>query len=119
METEEIIDLVCKGFCRYYKGEKEEGISCEGFKFAGRLLGKDGSILDKIRSPISNLKSPISNYQWDGLLKVVLCERCEFLRDGCDFRGNLGQNAYPCGGYLFLDYLLDHEILKEEDMANV
>ena len=120
MLVEEMIDFICKGFCKYYKGEKDEATSCEGLKFASRLLMKDGAVLDKIEFPTSNFQVQISNYQRDGLLKVILCERCEFQIDGCDFRGWNGDmvRPLPCGGYLFLDYLLDHGILKEEEISN-
>ncbi len=120
MLAKEMIDFICKGFCKYYKGEKDEDISCEGLKFASRLLMKDGSVLDKIKSPISNFQSPISSYNMDKLLRVILCERCEFQIDGCDFRGwnGGGVRPLPCGGYLFLDYLLNNGILKEEEIAN-
>jgi hypothetical protein len=34
----------------------------------------------------------------------MVCEQCDFLADGCDFRQGL--DSPPCGGYTVIEHLL-------------
>jgi hypothetical protein len=44
------------------------------------------------------------DFSHDEEIKTLICRRCEFLTDGCDFRAGL--NSPPCGGYAIIEELL-------------
>lgn len=97
----QLIDLICKRYCKFYKESKDEDLSCEGFKFFERLS-----------VPLSDGNSDINKlpaaFHHDSILFNILCERCDFLADGCDYRDkNYSGKASPCGGFILLNNLLD------------
>jgi len=41
---------------------------------------------------------------FDRKIQGLICEKCDFVIDGCDFRGGL--KAPPCGGYTIFEWLI-------------
>lgn len=96
-----LIDLICKRYCKFYKESKNEDLSCEGFKFFERLsfsLPDGNPDINKIPA----------TFHHDSILFNILCKRCDFQVDGCDYRDkNYSGEASPCGGFILLNNLLD------------
>lgn len=101
-----LIDLICKGYCKFYRKNKDEKLSCEGFNF-----------FEKSFTPFSinstgKYNIP-SNFKYDSILMNILCKKCDFLIDGCDYRDKSCHNrAFPCGGFILLNKLLEEINLK-------
>lgn len=86
----------CAGLCRYYKPDKREDPGCGGVE----LLKRRPDLADALAA----LPSPDN----DGLFALAeddprlmrVCESCEFLIDGCDFRDPevAREKCSPCGG---------------------
>lgn len=95
VKKDNFTDLICKGFCRYYKEGKEE-LTCGAYNFlAGNFTPRE------LESKIKRIKPDLS---CDKMIKVLICDKCDFLRDGCDFRGGL--DGPPCGGYTISEWLI-------------
>lgn len=113
------IELVCRPFCRFFKEDKDEAMACEGFNFILKLIHRIQSRLDP--AGLANLRKEIpAVFEHDALLKEALCERCEFLIDGCDFRDPAcNYEAEPCGGYLLLDTLLRKGLISADELRRL
>jgi hypothetical protein len=113
MDTKKhLIDLVCKGYCKFYKESKNEELACEGFRFFERLISSPTDNTTP-SPPLSRGNSEKSNppvFQHDSILMDILCKKCDFLIDGCDYRDEkYHANASPCGGFILL-----HRIIEEQ-----
>lgn len=97
MKTGAFTDIVCKGFCRFYR-EGKENQACGTYDFLSRNL--TASELASMVSAI-HLKPDFSQ---DEEIMSLACMQCDFLADGCDFREGL--DAPACGGYTILASLL-------------
>lgn len=100
MKRDEYTAIICKGFCRFYK-EGKEGLTCGSYDFLARNL-----TADEIKSSVQYVK-PEADFPRDKELKELVCEQCDFLVDGCDFREGLGEP--PCGGYAIVEGLLKRQ----------
>jgi hypothetical protein len=97
MKRDKYTEIICKGFCTFYK-EGREGLTCGAYDFLGRNL-----TASEVRSNVQHVK-PRADLSRDKELRKLVCEQCDFLVDGCDFREGLG--AHPCGGYAIVEWLL-------------
>ncbi len=97
MKSDAFTDIVCRGFCRFYR-EGKESQACGTYDFLARNLtaAELASMAPGIR-----LKPAFSK---DEEIMSLACMQCDFLIDGCDFREGL--DAPPCGGYTILASLL-------------
>lgn len=95
MKEQIYADIICKGFCKYYKKGKED-IHCNGYELLRKNLTPDElkafAALSKIGADIKNQIPPRNRK-----LERLVCKKCEFLVDGCDFSDN--RSGPPCGGY--------------------
>lgn len=97
MKTGAFTELICKGFCSFYKEGKEE-LTCETYNFLARNL-----TVGELRMAVQGMdKTP--DLSFDDNIRRVICCRCDFLKEGCDFRG--GRRSPPCGGYVIIENLL-------------
>lgn len=97
MKKDIYTEIICKGFCSYYKGGKED-LTCGAYNFlAGELTPRE------LSSAINYIKAK-PDFSFDGQIIKLVCERCDFLIDGCDFREGL--NMPPCGGYTIVEWLM-------------
>jgi hypothetical protein len=95
-------DIICKGFCNFFKEGKEE-IQCGGYQLLidnftlnelehfNRLIDRDEGIKKQI---------PLD----DETLFGLVCSRCDFRIDGCDYRED--RSGPPCGGFIFIEKLI-------------
>jgi hypothetical protein len=97
VKKDDYTDIICKGFCTFYR-EGREGLTCGTYDFLARNL-----TAGEIRSNVQQLK-PGADFSRDKELRELACERCDFLVDGCDFREGL--SVHPCGGYVIVEWLL-------------
>lgn len=96
MKKSKYTELVCEGFCKFYKEGKEE-LTCGAYNFLA-----EGFTPEDLASKIHAIKKE-ADFSCDEEIKKIICEHCEFLVDGCDFREGL--DSPPCGGYAILEGL--------------
>lgn len=96
-------DIICKGFCKYYKKGKED-IRCGGYELLRKNLTPNEL---KTIVALLNAEPDIKNQipPKNKKLESLICNSCEFLVDGCDFADN--RSGPPCGGYNILRRLKD------------
>jgi hypothetical protein len=103
MKEQIYTDIICKGFCKYYKKGKKD-IYCGGYELLRKNLTPNEL---RAIAALSNAESDIKNQipPKNKKLERFVCRRCEFLADGCDFADN--RSGPPCGGYNILRKLKD------------
>jgi hypothetical protein len=102
MKTAGYTDVVCKGFCSYFKDGKDE-LECGGYRFLidNFTISELHLLIGLIDRPEELKKQiPLAN---EDLFSLV-CNKCDFLVDGCDFREN--RSGPPCGGFILVDRLI-------------
>ena len=97
MKKDDYTDIICKGFCTFYNSGKEE-LTCGTYDFIFRNLS-----LGDLKSAIRGIAST-PDFACDRKIKGLICEKCDFVIDGCDFKE--GMDAPPCGGYTIVEWLL-------------
>lgn len=90
-------ELICKGFCSFYREGRDE-LTCETYNFLARNL-----TASELKSLIHGI-SKTPDLSFDDYIKNTICIRCEFLKEDCDFRA--GKQSPPCGGYVVIEKLL-------------
>lgn len=100
----ELIELICKNHCRFFRpGEKEE-LSCRGFDFLAESLALGN--IEKWTLLFRDERPP-ERFEHDPRIERIICESCEFREDDCDFMGGEEKgDAVPCGGYVLIARLL-------------
>lgn len=95
---------VCKNFCAFYKPGKEV-MKCGSFEFLQRNL--TGGEVRKIAIQVLGKKSQRQGQDKapDNSIRKLVCSKCDFLKDGCDYRAGL--DSPPCGGYAIMAHLLE------------
>jgi hypothetical protein len=89
--------LLCKKFCSFYKPGKEE-TKCGSYEFLERNLTR------RELKHFSGRFSARCDLSEDKSIKDMVCARCGFLEEDCDFRK--GMDSPPCGGYTVVEHLL-------------
>lgn len=105
--------VVCRGFCDYFKGSGGEA-ECGGFSAVIRAM-VTGTItaaqMEKVRGQTPPF--PVRS----GLLTEKLCSECSYFEDACDFQSaDPPEGATPCGGYRFLQALLENGEISEAEL---
>jgi len=115
-EYAQATQLVCKGQCSFYKPDDKEDIACKGYEFVDALIQKHPAMVDRL-SAIQN--KPFQN-RYNHTLHQSLCRHCDFFIDGCDFTDpNHHGSSLPCGGYIALEKLLQHEPSQASEVWQV
>lgn len=96
MKKEVYTELICKGFCSFFKEGKED-MTCETYNFLVRNLTER-----ELRCLIMSINKT-ADLSSDDYIKSNICDRCEFLKEDCDFRA--GKESPPCGGYVVIEGL--------------
>jgi hypothetical protein len=102
MKDSRYTETICRDFCNYFKKGKEE-LKCGGYEFLIEHLTLKEllRLSDKICTKGSLKRSvPADNQD----LFDMVCSRCDFMIDGCDYRD--GVAAPPCGGYILINELM-------------
>jgi hypothetical protein len=92
------VSIICRGFCRFYKPGKKEDLRCGAYDFLAANLTEEELKL----AALSAVRR--CDYSRDREIRELICSRCEFRVDGCDFREGLA--SPPCGGYAIVERLL-------------
>ncbi len=107
MKDKVYTDIICKGFCKYYKEGKED-ILCRGYVFLREnLTDKELKSLIYLSKPEPDVSFLIPDRNKE--LENLICSKCDFLIDGCDYAENL--SAPPCGGYIIIKFISDSLII--------
>ncbi len=101
MKNGDYTELICRRFCTFYK-ERDEGPACGTYDFLRRNLTPG-----EIESTVRHVRSG-KDFPRDKEIKELICEQCDFLADGCDYREGL--DAPPCGGYAIVHWLLEKSV---------
>lgn len=96
MKSEAYTELICQGFCSFYKPGKEE-LTCETYNFLVRNLTEV-----ELKRAIQGIDKT-ADFSCDDYIREAVCSRCDFLKEDCDFRG--GRISPPCGGYIIVENL--------------
>ncbi len=103
MKDREYAALICASYCSFYREGKKEEMQCGTFDFMREHL-----TVIELRSLIiltEDLSQPAApDFSRDSEIKELICDACEFLIDGCDFRED--RSGPPCGGYVIIERLL-------------
>lgn len=100
--------LICKAYCPYYNPSAlSNNLTCYGFIFVQKIIQKNPQYKFLLSLPLSG---PKFVYQYDPYIYKLICQKCDFLKTGCDFRWQrriTGNKHYdPCGGYIFITRLI-------------
>lgn len=100
--------LICKAYCPYYNPSSlSNNLTCYGFVFVQKIFQKNLQYKFLLSLPLSG---PKFVYQYDPYLYKLICQKCDFLKTGCDFRSQrrMCRNKHytPCGGYIFITRLI-------------
>lgn len=93
-------EIICKGFCKFYKEGKEE-IQCGGYK-----LLKNNLTCAELIQLADNISKQTNPEESENFLTQFICNKCDFQIDGCDFREGLP--SPPCGGYIIISRLISY-----------
>ncbi|OGL41871.1 MAG: hypothetical protein A3C43_08025 [Candidatus Schekmanbacteria bacterium RIFCSPHIGHO2_02_FULL_38_11] len=104
--------LICELHCRFYKKGKKEESACRGFEIMKSLLDNK-MFQDKTEGLRVQVKE--ITFRSDDILKEIICKKCDFFIDGCDFRDpDCNYDASPCGGFILLSYLFEKGVVSKE-----
>ena len=113
---EAAVEVVCLGFCEYFKGEGGEA-ECGGFSAV--MGGIESGRIDP--SHLEHLVNRRPGEVWRaGCLIDSLCFGCGYRTDGCDYLSpSPPADATPCGGYRLLQALLDCRALTQDQVRTI
>jgi len=105
MKSKEYSELICRGFCNFYRPGKE-AIQCGGYSFLRDNLtpGELRYLCKSSKKAKDRPELPATASEEHKTMEGLLCRKCDFLVDGCDFMDN--RSAPPCGGYILVKLLL-------------
>ncbi|GAB4418440.1 MAG: hypothetical protein OHK0032_14420 [Thermodesulfovibrionales bacterium] len=103
MKIDKYTDIICKGFCKFYKEGKEE-LRCETYNLLSRRFSPE-----ELKSMIQDVAAK-PDRSFDREIRTLICEKCDFVVDGCDFRDGL--DSPPCGGYAIIEGLIKKGVIK-------
>lgn len=109
MKDKVYTDIICKGFCKYYK-EGKEALNCNGYVFLrDNFTPHELKIMLDLSKPQKDMKYEIPDED-EGLIDLV-CTNCDFFIDECDYTDNRTGNRTgpPCGGYLIISHILSKQ----------
>ncbi len=118
MSKRDFQDYICRPFCSFFRpGEKEE-LACQGALAVERLAAR--GVIDPGVLPGREWKREDLWRTADPLLEGMVCGRCPFRDEGCDFRSaGRPDDAEPCGGYILLRILRKSGTLSTAPLKEV
>jgi hypothetical protein len=97
MEESLYAEHICGRFCSFYRPGKKI-LQCGSFKVRREILSPG-----ELRR-IAESTAPEYDLTGDEDINELVCSRCDFTADGCDFYQGL--DSPPCGGYTIVRRLL-------------
>ena len=118
MTKRDFQEYICRPFCCFFRtGEKEE-LACRGALVVERLAER--GVLDPSVLPAGDRKRPGICQENDALLEEMVCRRCPFRAEDCDYRAaERPHYAEPCGGYILLRILRETGVISAVDLTEV
>jgi hypothetical protein len=111
---ETFADYICRPYCIFYKEGVKDDMSCGGAIVVLQLI--DAGRWTPGRDSIP----PVHTRNDNPDLESLVCRRCPFVLDGCDFRSpSPPSDAAPCGGFILLSRLIDAGTITLEDIREV
>jgi|SRR5271169_1998798 len=102
MKNKDYTEVICGNFCSFYKVGKED-LHCGAYLFLrDNFTAQEIELLSKFAGGVD--KSAPQSFLRDDEIRELICNSCDFLIDGCDFRDN--RSGPPCGGYTLVERLL-------------
>lgn len=96
-------EIICKGFCKYYKEGKED-LHCNGYVFLrNNFTPYELKLMLDLSKSQKDMKYEIPDENKE--LTDLICRKCDFLADECDYADN--RSGPPCGGYIIINLLCD------------
>jgi hypothetical protein len=109
-------DYICRPFCAFYRASEKEELACGGALIFEKLV-KNRTLSADITYQMNYGSN--SHAARNVTLDSIVCAKCDFIGDGCDFQsGNDLPDAEPCGGYKLLDILMKMGAVSLEDLEN-
>lgn len=112
MKNEHYTRLICEKACSFYKPGKED-LLCEGYRYLARTYSPEE--LARLLAEVTmnfHMQQSFQGFIHEHL-QNVLCERCDFRIDGCDFAEDC--SGPPCGGYRIMHCLSACEAQNREE----
>ncbi|MFH1675185.1 MAG: hypothetical protein ABIF87_17415, partial [Pseudomonadota bacterium] len=81
LKTSQTTELICRPYCSYYKPGQKEDMACRGFELLRSFIKEHPECI----SHFPDVRTDPFKDTYHGLLHATLCQRCDFLIDGCDF----------------------------------
>lgn len=101
MKDDAYTEIICKGFCRYYKEGREE-LLCNGYVFLrDNFTPYELKIMLDLSKTQKDMQYEIPDED-EGSINLV-CRQCDFFIDECDYTDN--RSGPPCGGYIIINRL--------------
>ena len=117
MGKKDFQDYICRPFCRYFKEDQKEEMACQGVHIIEWLVRF--KILDLNTLPRHGKTSSLWEKPDPGL-KALICSRCPFQVDGCDYQSSHPPaGTEPCGGYILLSLLNNKGIIQLSDLEKI
>ena len=107
-------EYICLPYCIFFKEGKTEEFSCRGARIIEFLV--DSKVIDPARIP-ALIKTPdLWNKHKEDLGNLV-CSRCPFRAEDCDFQSDEpSDDLEPCGGFILLAHLKENNLIKGPDL---
>jgi hypothetical protein len=117
MAKRDIMDIVCKPFCSFFREGVKEELICNGARLLEMLMAK-GVLSPYASGGVKSLPGP--EYGRNSLLESAVCRRCSFRMDDCDFQSESPPpGAEPCGGYILLALLAAKSVVSPEELSEI
>ncbi|MCL5985989.1 MAG: hypothetical protein M1371_05405 [Actinobacteria bacterium] len=113
-EENTLVNKICKGFCKYYKPEKNEELSCQGFIVAVELIKKGAETPTDKKYLTHLMLKPVTIKN----IRQNLCGPCSFFENDCDFVQNI-KGSPPCGGFILLGYMLEAGTITAKEIVEI
>lgn len=115
MVKREIIDYICRPFCSFYRESVNEELICGGAQEVGNLMERGVLRVDELPG---GKKDFASSALRNGGLETIVCRKCAFREENCDFQAKKSPpDAEPCGGYILLFQLIENGVISIDELA--
>jgi hypothetical protein len=114
MGKEDFKTYICRPFCMFFREGQKEDLTCQGARVISQLVKVRK--LNPHRLPCNGKNSGLWK-EPDPILDSIVCRRCSFEKEDCDFRSNdPPSDSEPCGGYILLRLLIKKGIISSLDL---
>lgn len=114
MNKNQFKEYICRPYCMFFKEGKKEDMFCRGAVVVEMLVGNNRIDSTKIHR---YKKKPGLWNKHKKNLETLVCSKCSFRKQDCDFQSeNPPENTEPCGGFILLSLLKENNMVTVPDM---